>query len=175
MQKYHAKVHGVLPLLHHKFQQAGFGQKVRKSTVFNPKEEAEKCLYRNPKTGKIYQPAEHLEGAMIKGAANIQLKGKKTFKSIAAQLQVSPREISISQEYEIDQTTGVIPATRGRVNIARPRWDEWELEFDVIDPSNPADTDEDRMRQILDEAGKQGIGTFRLKYGHFIVDEVKKV
>lgn len=176
-KKYHVKIHGIRPLLHHKFGDPGsLGKKARRSINFDPVAEADKALYKNPKTGRIYQPAEHLEGAMIKGAAQIQMKGKKTFKSAVAQsIIIQPREISLPQEYEVDITTGVIPATRGRVQVARPRWDNWELEFDIIDTSETDDINTNTMRNILEEAGKVGIGTFRLKYGQFAVDSVELI
>lgn len=175
-RKYKVKIHGIRPLIHHKFSDpASLGRKSRRALVFDPAAEAEKGLYRNAK-GKIYQPAEHLEGAMIKGAAQIQMKGKKTFKNAVAQsLIIQPREISLPQEYRTDVTTAVIPSTRGRVQVARPAWDKWELEFEVVDTSEQEDINEETMRNIMEEAGKVGIGTYRLKYGQFAVDSVTKV
>ena len=177
MKKYHVKIRGLRPLLHHRYPEPEEKTaKGRRSTVFNPEQEAKKCLYISANNGKIYQPAEHIEGAMIKGATQIQFKGKKTFKDIVAQnLIVQPREILLPQKYRIDVTTGVIPATRGRVPIARPAWDEWELEFDVIDTSSYEDINTEILRNIMEEAGKVGIGTFRLKYGKFEVVDVKEI
>jgi len=154
------------------------GKKVRKGTVFNAVADAEKCLYKTLE-GKIYQPAEHIEGALIKGACQIQWKGKKTFKDIVAQsIIISPREIPFKTpkdaKYVVDVTTCVIPATRGRVPVARPRWDEWEFEF-TISNENPEDLDGETLKNILTEAGKVGIGTFRLKYGKFEVESFEKV
>jgi hypothetical protein len=155
------------------------GKKVRKGTVFNAEADAKACLYTKPNSDVPYQPAEHLEGAMIKGACQIQWKGKKTFKDIVAQsIIISPREIPFKEpkdaKYEIDVTTCVIPATRGRVPVARPRWDDWAFAFTITN-DNTDDLDGDTLKNILVEAGKVGIGTFRLKYGKFEVESFEKV
>ena len=67
-----------------------------------------------------------------------------------------------------------IPATRGRIPVARPRWDDWAFEF-TINNENTEDLDSETLKNILTEAGKVGIGTFRLKYGKFVVESFEKV
>jgi len=181
MEKYKVIVQGYRPLFHNAYPMPSAesaGKKVRKSTVFNATENAEKCLYRTVE-GKIYQPAIHFEGAMIKGACQIQWKGKKTFKDIVAQsVMVMPREIPFKTpkdaKFAIDITTCVIPATRGRIPVARPRWDEWSFEFTIIN-ENTDDLDGETLKNILIEAGKIGVGTFRLKYGKFEVVSFEKI
>jgi hypothetical protein len=177
LKKWHVIIRGLRPLIHNKYPLniEGVISKVRKGTVFDPEQQAKDCLYTNTK-GVIYQPAEHIEGAMIKGATQVKYKGKKSYKDIVAQnLIVQPREIKLPQEYRIDITTGVIPATRGRITIARPAWDEWTLEFDVIDTSAYQDINTGILKNIIEEAGKVGIGTFRLKYGKFEVVSVEEI
>lgn len=181
-EKYHAVIHGERPLLHNQYPMPtaeSAGKKSRHGTAFNAIVDARKCLYLKPDSDVPYQPAIHIEGAMIKGATQIQWKGKKTFKDIVAQnVIISPREIPFKvpadAKYVVDVTTCVIPATRGRVPVARPRWDDWEFEFDILN-SNPEDLDVNTCKNILEEAGKVGIGTFRLKYGKFKVVSFKKV
>jgi len=179
IEKYRAVIQGIRPLLHSRYplDESQLGKKARKSTVFIAERDAKKCLYMTT-DGKIYQPAEHLEGALIKGAAQIPWKGKKSFKDIVAQsVMVMPREIPFKvpadAKYTIDITTCVNQTTRGRLPVARPRWDEWEFEFTIIN-ENTDDLDGGTLRNILEEAGKIGIGTFRLKYGKFIVKDFQK-
>ena len=181
MDKYKVTIKGCRPLLHNRYPMPtaeSAGKKVRKATVFNAVADAEKCLYKTTE-GKIFQPAIHIEGALIKGACQIPWKGKKTFKDIVAQsIIVMPREIPFKvpkdAKYEVDVTTCVIPATRGRVPVARPRWDEWEFEFTIVN-ENVDDLDGGTLKNIVVEAGKIGIGTFRLKYGKFEVDSFEKI
>ena len=184
MEKYKVTVKGYRPLLVNKYPMPtaeSAGKRVRKSTVFNASENAEKCLYKTT-DGKIYLPAEHFEGAMIKGAGLILIgagHGKKSFKDIVAQsIMIMPREIPFKTpkdaKFAIDITTCVIPATRGRVPVARPRWDEWSFEFTIIN-ENTDDLDAGTLENILAEAGKIGVGTFRLKYGKFVVEKFEKI
>ena len=182
IEKYRTVIKGTRPLMVNRYplEEAATGKgKAPKPTVFDKEKETEKCLYKNAE-GIIYIPAEHIEGAMIHGAAKIRIgagQGKKTFKKLVAQdVIIMPREIPFKEpkdpsKYIIDLTTGVIPSTGGRVPIARPRWDEWSLEFTIIN-NNPGDISIETMENILIEAGKEGIGTYRLKYGKFEVEGI---
>lgn len=181
MEIYKARIVGVRPLLFNRYpiDVREAVKKVKKQSVFNPEENAKKCLYIRPKDNLIYLPAEHIEGALIKGATQIVWRKRKTYKDIvASSVIVMPREIPFlfpkdPSHYIVDITTGVIPSTRGRIPIARPRWDEWKFEFEIRNVQ-PEDLNLDTMESILIEAGKIGIGTYRLKYGKFIVEEIVK-
>lgn len=174
METYKVKVRGVRPLLVNRYPMEDQGKaKSRKGTVFNAEKDVKKALYKKA-DGTLYLPAEHFEGALIKGATQITMRGKKTFKDVVAQsIFVMPRELPLPSHYATWVTTGVIPATRGRVPIARPRWDEWEFEFDIQNVA-PEDIDLPTMKNILIEAGKIGVGTFRLKFGKFEVVDIRE-
>ena len=78
-----------------------------------------------------------------------------------------------AKNYATDVRLAVIPTTRGRVPVARPRWDEWDMEF-VIRVMDPEYLDQSTLKEILEIAGReQGIGTFRPKFGRFEVVDLK--
>ena len=70
----------ILPqLLQHRFatEEHGENKSKAKIKVYDPKEEAEKCLYKNAK-GEIYEPAEHIFQAMVKAAVDFKFEKKKS-------------------------------------------------------------------------------------------------
>lgn len=178
---YNVTIRGFRPLMHSKYDLAIGNTKKQRGTVFNKEEEAEKCLYRDAK-GKVYQPADHIEGACIKVGSKFTIPGagKKTYKDrLKAYLFVNPQQIPFenggSKDFEIDLRSGVIPSTRGRVPIARPRWDNWEFNF-VIQVLDDELLPGDVVKQVLETAGReQGIGTFRPKFGLFEVVKFEEV
>lgn len=182
MKKYKVHIKGIRPLIHKKYplDEQTLNTKSKKSTVFDVEKEIESCLYKDAE-GKIYQPSAHIEACLIKGATQIKWQGKKTFKDLVAQgIFVDDDKLRFKvpenpEDFEVDITTAVIPATRGRMPIARPKWNEWEFEFTL---TNHADEhiSKDTLENILVEAGKIGIGTYRLKFGKFepvSVEEIK--
>jgi hypothetical protein len=180
MKKYLVKIKGIRPVMHSKYDLEEEQRKQRKvkGQAFNAKEDAEKCLYRDA-NGKVYQPADHIEGALIKTGSKFPIPGagKKTYKDrMKSEVFISPQQIPFpnGEKYEVDIRSGVIPATRGRVPIARPRWDDWEFEFNISADEKlvPGSV----LKDILTEAGRtQGIGTFRPKFGLFEVTEFQLI
>ena len=79
MKKIDVEIKGVCPLLQHRFpeEEHGINVKKAKKKIYNPEEEAEKATYRD-KNGEIYQPSEHILGALIKAAVSFKFEGKKT-------------------------------------------------------------------------------------------------
>src|SRR6516162_700220 len=80
--------------------------------------------------------------------------------------------IKHKQPWVVDTRPIVIPSTGGRILAYRPRFDDWELSFEV-----ELDTDTigvKLFRSIVDDAGKKiGLGDFRPSkkgpYGRFVV------
>jgi len=180
MKDYKVKIKGIVPLMHNRYPMDAMDitKKVRRGTIHDPKVEADKCLYKNAE-GVIYQPSDHIEGALIKVGSSMTIPGagKKTYKDMMkTNIAVLPQEIPFPNgpNYQIDTRLGVIPATKGRVPISRPRWDEWEVEFTirVFDETLlPGEV----LKELLERAGKeQGIGTYRPKFGRFEVSEFKE-
>ena len=77
MKRVDVEIIGTAPLLQHRFatEEHGINMSKGKKKVYDPKEEAEKCLYKNVK-GEIYEPSEHVYQAMVR-AAVVVLPGKK--------------------------------------------------------------------------------------------------
>ena len=183
MKDYKVKIRGIRPLLHHKFDldEAQKKKKRQRGVVFNAKEEVDKCLYKNT-GGEVYQPADHIEGALIKTGVKFTIPGagKKTYKDrMKSQIMVTPQEIPFSNggsnQYKTDIRSAVVPSTRGRVPVARPRWDDWELDF-IIKVLNEDLVPGDILREILEIAGiEQGIGTYRPKFGLFEVIDFEPI
>jgi hypothetical protein len=151
------------------------GASKRKKAFLSKEEQVEKSLYRL-EDGTIYQPAEHIVGAMIKAAKNFKLEGKKTFKDvIQAGVFVEPLKIPhLIQEYVADWRSVVVPATRGRMMKGRARMDKWELKFKLICIDERL-TEKD-VKDILIYAGAYcGIGDYRPRYGRFEVVSMVKI
>jgi len=106
MKTINVEITGVAPLLQHRFATEEHGENTSKSKkkVYDPKVEAEKCLYKNAK-GEIYQPAEHIYQSMVRAAVDFKFEKKRTYKDvITSGIIVQPEEIPLIFEgqYEID-------------------------------------------------------------------------
>jgi len=177
MLTFAVEIEGLEPgLLQHRcpIEFAGTGPAIKYS---KPEEEAEAAAYRMEE-GNLYQPAEHLERALI-GAAGMFKIGRRSAAGVAAPaFLISPRQLDHGTDhYEIDIRPVVIPSTKGRVARARPLIFPWKLQFDLILDDSLINSD--LARQILDTAGRQkGIGDFRPEkkgpFGRFIVTKWKK-
>lgn len=76
-------IKGISPLLQHRYpiEEHGHEEKKTKKKVYVPEEEAETSCYRGS-DGFIYQPSEHIFGALIKAATGFTFQGKKTYKDV---------------------------------------------------------------------------------------------
>ena len=170
-ETFHVKVIGTKPLLQNRFVVKDKGLS-KKKKVYDATEECEEALIKDEK-GVICQPATHFESSMIKAATNYTLQGKKTYKdAFKGGIRVTPELIPHKiQEWTIYSTPVVIQ--RARVMKHRPRFDKWELEFDIecIDERiSPA-----VIKQILEDSGKFNcVGDYRPKFGSFDVVSFEK-
>lgn len=177
MKSVNVEITGIAPLLHHRFQTEDHGENASKSKkkVYDPQEEAEKCLYRNSE-GMIYQPAEHIFQSMVKGAVAFKFEGKKTYKDVInSGIAITPEDIPLiaDSDYEIDARPVVIQ--RSRVVRWRPRFNEWKVQFtiDILDDENISTA---VLKDILETAGKtKGIGDYRPRFGRFMVTNFEEV
>lgn len=177
MTKFEVHIKGIAPLLFNRFpdEENLDGKSKRSSGNPSKDEQVKKSLYFTEK-GKIYQPAAHIVGSMVKAAVNFKLTGRKTYKEVVqGGVFVEPEEIvHENQNYVTDWRSVVIKATRGRVMKGRGRLEEWQLKFQItcIDPRA---TDKD-IQEILEYAGMYvGIGDYRPRYGRFEVLSFKKI
>jgi len=141
-------------------------------------EEAEATTYRLP-NGNLYQPAEHLERAMISAAGMFKIGRRSAAGVAAAAFYVTPRQIDHgTNTYEIDKRTVVIKSTGGRIMRARALLYPWSLTFEIgIDETL---IQPNMAREIMETAGQQkGIGDFRPekkgRFGKFVVKDWSRV
>jgi hypothetical protein len=87
---------------------------------------------------------------------------------IRAGLEITPENIPlISDGWKVDVQSVIIQ--RNRIPRARPRFDNWNLEFEIVN-KDPTIINKDVLKQILIDAGKYyGIGDYRPDYGLFEV------
>jgi hypothetical protein len=184
------RIEGTAPLMQHRFpipDLANLSKGGKKNTgVTDFSQEWREYLYVN-KDGDIFQPAIHIETAMVKAAANFKIQGKrgKTFKDlVSANVFIDPLEIShgikIPEELDADADKILyldirpVVIQRARVIRLRPTFKPgWKLDFtiNVIDDQMPFEV----LNDILVLAGKTvGIGDFRPRFGRFMVVEFQK-
>lgn len=180
------KVKGTAPLLQHRFPMPDLetmskGGKQHTGAVDYTKEWKD-YFYANAK-GEIYQPASHIEGAMIKAAVNFKItgKGRKTYKDLfRAAVFVTPDEIphdgfTVPDELDTDADKPLyldmrpVVIQRSRVVRIRPAFRMgWELKFaiEVLDDQIAPEL----IQDVLTLAGKTvGIGDHRPRFGRFSV------
>jgi len=170
MKKINVMIKGVAPLLQNRFpiEEYGINKSRAKKKVYIPEEEAKKSLYQNEQIG-IYEPNEHILGALIKAGTKFIFEGKKTFKDILRTgIIIEPECIPLKTKnnYIIDSRPVVIG--RARIVRSRPRFEDWELEFTItiIDNTNISSA---VLKEILETAGTLGIGDYRPRFGRFQV------
>jgi hypothetical protein len=173
-EAYYVKIVGTKPLLMH--APAGLGDRPtrRRGEHPDPKVEAEACLYRDPQ-GRIVIPSVNIKACIREAGRNYRIKGRKsTFAAMiraAIDIRPYPYVPLIYREWVVDVRPVVVQ--RQRILRARPRFDEWALEFEVVN-HDPAIIHTDTLRRILEDAGKYyGLGDFRPEFGTFAVKEFK--
>ncbi len=178
-------IKGDAPLLQHRFpvpdlaSMSKGGTKQTGSKDYT--EEWREHLYVTKK-GQIYQPATHLEGALVKAAVNFKITGKrgKTYKDLfRAAVFVTPEEIlhGIKNPKKLDTDADKrlyldmrpVVVQRARIVRIRPAFcTGWELDFQIQcidDEISPV-----LLQDVLVLGGKSvGIGDFRPKFGRFSV------
>ena len=177
MKKVQVRIKGIVPLLQHRFpeEEHGANNSKKKSKVYDPETEAKKALYQNDQIG-IYQPAEHLLCAMVRAGTSFKYEGKRTYKDIiSCGIAIEPDCIPLHKErkdYTIDARNAVVK--RQRIIRWRPRFEEWELEFDIVilDDQNISVS---TLKEILETAGQWGIGDYRPRFGRFQVTEWREL
>lgn len=177
--KFNIKIKGLAPLLFNRFPDEDnadgkSGSKKRKPTK---DEQVQASMYFD-ENGKVYQPAEHFVGAMVKASTSFKLEGKKTYKDLVkGSLFIEPMKIvHKKQKYVADWRSVVIPSTRGRVMKGRGRMDDWELEFQMI-CIDPRANKQDIVEMLTYAGNYIGVGDYRPRYGRFTVvrcEEVKE-
>jgi len=173
---YEVKIEGTRPLLMHNPVDIGNKPNLRRGEHLDPKVEAESYLYKD-ENGNIVIPARMVK-ACIRGAGRnytVRGRGKTTFGAmIRAGLDILPENIPlIHNGWKVDIQTVVVQ--KNRIPRARPRFDEWALEFKIVN-KDPTIIHFDTLKKILEDAGKYyGLGDYRPEFGLFKVVKFEKL
>jgi hypothetical protein len=178
-ERYKVRIRGTRPLLMNSCRSM-VEEREKKITRgkedLTPREEAERLLYLDSKNN-IVVPSLALLACLKKSAVNFKVpgKGKKTFKDyIFSGVRIEPMNIPLIFDGDWETDIQPVVINRARVPKSRPRFDEWELEFDVeiVDKT----ITEHYLKAMLEDAGKfSGLLDFRPLYGLFEVTEFEKV
>lgn len=170
MKTYNVTIQGTSPLLMNRPSVLiGDISKDKKPHSDDAQAEAEGRLYEID--GKLYQPATHLQGALVEAGKHKKVvgKGKSTYSKIVGYAaEINPFEIiHKKQKWEIFSILAVNPSTKGRNMVNRPMLKEWELDFEVT--FDETEIPESIMKELLDIAGRiAGLGDWRpAKKGRF--------
>ena len=178
-EKYKVEIRGTRPLLMNSCKHMIDEKEnnlARAKKRLTPKEEAKKLLYLD-KEENIIVPAQTVLACLRKSATNFKVpgRGKKTFKDfIYAGVKIEPREISLVTKNRWETDLQAVVIERARIIKARPRFDEWELNFEteILDVIITPIT----LKEILVDAGKyNGLLDFRPLFGLFEVIKFEKI
>lgn len=166
------KIAGIATLLQHRyrFKDETNDKTTRKTGRPDYSEEWRTALYVD-ETGMIYEPASHIEGALVRAAGNFQITGrsKKTYRELVkSAVFVTPDAIPLGKKEPDFIHKARVIVSRSAVERLRPAFRVWELSFtiQVLDDQ----LDKQVVQQILQHAGQyQGIGDYRPRYGRFRV------
>lgn len=174
MEIYKVKIVGIKPLLMHNPSAIGNKPKLRRGEHLEPEVEAESYLYKDEK-GNICIPAMNVKACIREAGRNYRVSGRRTTFAamIRAGLDIKPYPMIplIHNGWQVD--TRPVVVQRNRILRARPRFDDWSLEFEIVN-NDPTVIHADTLKRILEDAGKYyGLGDFRPEFGLFEVEEFK--
>jgi hypothetical protein len=175
MEAYSVKIVGVKPLLMHAPAGLGDKPKLRRGEHLSPETEAEAYLYKNEK-GEICIPSVNIKACIREAGRNYKVSGRRsTFAAmIRAGLDILPFPYVplIHNGWKVDVRPVVVQ--RSRILRARPLFNEWALEFKILN-QDPTVVHSDTLRRILEDAGKYyGLGDFRPEFGLFRVERFEE-
>jgi hypothetical protein len=173
-------VQGVTPLMLHKFSKENLdtgAKSIGSKQELHPKDQAERCLYKDDEGVLIY-PADNLLAAFVDAGRYIKV-GKRQLSTrdttiITSFLNIIESFIPIksTKGWRVDARGVVNQSTKGRHISYRPLFDDWKLKFTLDIDTSEASLN--TVREIIDRAGKViGIGVMRPsrkgRYGQFKV------
>jgi hypothetical protein len=172
MEVYSVKIVGTKPLLVHAPTGLGDKPKLRRGEHLDPKTEAEGCLYKNEK-GEVCIPSVNIKACIREAGRNYRISGRRTTFAamIRAGLDILPFPyvpLIYNNNWQVDIRPVVVQ--RSRILRARPRFDKWALEFQIVN-QDPTIIHMDTLKRILEDAGKYyGLGDFRPEFGLFKIE-----
>lgn len=172
---YAVTVRGFRPLLQNRYPLSPDKKMSRRGATYDPQSEAKTALHTND-DGVICEPSSHMEGCIVDAARDFKVpgKGRRTYLSyVRAGVVIIPEMIPIRpQNYIVDLRSVVIQ--HARVPKARPRFNEWELDF-TAQVTDPEIIEGATLKSIIESAGRfTGIGDYRPKFGLFTVTRFER-
>lgn len=189
MKKYQVKIKGITPYMQHRMDDQKLEEWEKTHSLVVTRKEiaqedairAEYHCYRLDKD-HCFIPSDQIRGAMINAGTMVKSKVGATTKSmksiVAAMFFIEPEMIPIPNFDAIDKRSAVNRNIKGRVIVIRPKWNEWNAEFQLSIDNDTIPSE--MIEQILGYAGNNiGIGSFRPTcngyYGRFKVEEIKEI
>lgn len=186
---YKIKIKGISPYMQHRMDDIKLDEweRLRGKIMERPElseevnKRADYHCFRNNK-GDCYIPADHIKGALINAGSYLKAKVGGRSKSmkilVAACFTVSPDEIIIPEFDSIDRRSAVNKNIKARVIVVRPKWVEWEAEFELIIQEKTIT--KETVSELIKIAGNLvGIGSFRPTnnggFGRFMLSKIDLV
>lgn len=179
-------IEGIAPLMQHRFPMPDLEDQSKgghRSTGGKDYTQEWRGYFYSDGDSQIYQPASHIEGALIKAAVSYKVAGKrgKTYKDLfQANVFIDPQNIphdgfTVPEELDTDADKPLyldarpVVVQRARVVRIRPCFKAgWKLSFEIQvidDEIQPG-----LLQDVLTLAGKAvGIGDYRPRFGRFNV------
>lgn len=144
---------------------------------------AERLLHRK-RDGRLFLPAQMLQKALEKAADLVPAAvGAAAGGSAPSSVRVRGKDLflwvpNLDRPWEVDVQHQPLPDGADRLTAVRPRFDSWG--FTVQLAFRPETVSENRVRKLLDKAGKLvGLGVFspafRGSFGKFRVREWRRI
>jgi len=173
MKTYNITIEGISPLLMNRPSQLDIGEKSKtsKRETQTPREIAEAKLYVDLE-GQVYCPATWFQGCIVEAGKQKKMMGKGSAKATyskvcGSSVEVNPFEIVLKEKWDVFSILAVNPTTRGKNVLHRPKFDKWNLDFEVTFDEETIEIPV--MKEIFDIAGRVvGVGDWRpAKKGRF--------
>jgi hypothetical protein len=174
-ETYIVKIVGTKPLLMNAPTDIGWmgdKPKLRRGERLDPKTEAERKLYKD-NNGNIVIPSVNIKAMIRDAGRNYRVSGRRTTYAslIRAGIDINPYPYVplIHNGWVVDIRPVVVQ--KSRILRARPRFDKWALEFEIIN-KDPTMIHKDILKKILEDAGKwYGLGDWRPEFGLFNLEK----
>ena len=178
----HVEIKGIAPLLQHNIEgaEAQMLNKGKRKTggVRDDPNEWKQWLYKIDGNGRLGHPSAAIETMFVKAARDFKADKRRTMAEVCkAAMFCNEKYVELVGKNgpdRVNRASVVNPNTRGRGFSYRPEFDAgWTGTFSIT----LSDLDllpEDRAKEIMDHGGRLiGIGSWRPKFGRFIVTEWK--
>lgn len=180
--KFKIKIEGESAYEQNKFsKESYYGTAPKPSSKHEPTEEDKMKIVESVshKVGDKYViPAAQLDEAIINAGRRVPFQGRKMWGSVLEACSfVFPDYIPFNyKKFEIAEyfVTPEISRSRGAIHMIRPRFLDWDAEFEW--EVNHEDIDAATAKIILEYAGKSvGIGTMRPRIGRFTIKKFETI